>query len=156
MQMSVGEVLIFGILLNATAGAGAIAFAWIDDWLGAKPTILIALAAVTLLGGAILTVGSKFWFYVLAATIGVFLGPAQAASRSLMARLAPAEQRTEFFGLYNLAGKITTPVGPFLVGLVTYLSDSQRAGMLTILPFLVVGMLLLTMVKEPQPGTVSV
>ena len=156
MQMSVAEVLVFGILLNATAGAGAIAFAWIDDWLGAKPTILISLAAVTLLGGTILAVDSKFWFYVLAAVIGVFLGPAQAASRSFMARLAPAEQRTEFFGLYNLAGKITTPVGPFLVGLVTYLSNSQRMGMLTILPFLIVGMLLLTMVKEPQPETVSV
>ena len=150
MQMSVAEVLVFGILLNATAGAGAIAFAWIDDWLGAKPTILISLAAVTLLGGTILAVESKFWFYVLAAAIGVFLGPAQAASRSFMARLAPPDQRTEFFGLYNLAGKITTPVGPFLVGLVTYLSNSQRMGMLTILPFLIVGMLLLTVVKEPR------
>jgi len=152
MQMSIGEVLVFGIVLNATAGAGAIAFAWIDDWLGAKPTILISLAAVTLLGGTILVVESKFWFYVLAAAIGVFLGPAQAASRSFMARLAPPEQRTEFFGLYNLAGKITTPVGPFLVGLVTYLSDSQRMGMLTILPFLIVGMALLTAVKEPRGG----
>jgi len=151
-QMSVGEVLVFGILLNATAGAGAIAFAWIDDWLGAKPTILVSLAALTLLGGAVLIVESKLWFYVLAAALGIFVGPVQAASRSFMARLAPPEQRTEFFGLYNLAGKITTPVGPFLVGLVTYLFQNQRAGMLTILPFLVVGMLLLMSVKEPRPG----
>ena len=150
-RMSVAEVLVFGILLNATAGAGAIAFAWIDDWLGAKATILISLAALIVLGGAVLLVESKLWFYILAAVIGVFLGPAQAASRSFMARLAPPAQRTEFFGLYNLAGKITTPVGPFLVGLVTYLCDSQRAGMATILPFLVVGGLLLTAVREPRP-----
>jgi MFS transporter, UMF1 family len=148
--MSIDEVLIFGIILNVTAGLGAVAFAWIDDWLGAKPTILIALAALTLLGAGILLVESKQWFYILAAAIGIFLGPAQAASRSLMARLAPPEQRTEFFGLYNLAGKVTTPMGPFLVGLVTYLSQNQRLGMLTILPFLVVGMLLLTAVKEPR------
>jgi len=148
-QMSVGEVLIFGILLNATAGAGAIAFAWIDDWLGAKPTILISLAALTLLGGAVLIVESKLWFYVLAAALGIFVGPVQAASRSFMARLAPPEQRTEFFGLYNLAGKITTPIGPFLVGLITYLFQNQRAGMAAILPFLVIGMLLLTAVREP-------
>ena len=44
--MSIDEVLIFGIILNVTAGLGAVGFAWIDDWLGAKPTILIALAAV--------------------------------------------------------------------------------------------------------------
>jgi MFS transporter, UMF1 family len=151
-DMSVGEVLVFGIILNVTAGAGAIAFAWVDDWLGAKPTILLSLAALTLAGGAILATESKLWFYILAAGVGAFLGPAQAASRSLMARLAPPAQRTEFFGLYNLAGKITTPVGPFLVGLITYLSDSQRAGMAVILPFLVVGGLLLTRVKEPRPG----
>jgi len=150
MQMSVGEVLVFGILLNATAGAGAIAFAWIDDWLGAKTTILLSLAALTVLGGAVLMVESKLWFYILAAVIGVFLGPAQAASRSFMARLAPPAQRTEFFGLYNLAGKITTPVGPFIVGLVTYLSDSQRVGMVTILPFFLVGMAVLFGVRESR------
>ena len=155
-EMSVGEVLVFGILLNATAGAGAIAFAWIDDWLGAKPTILISLAALTLLAGAVLIVESKLWFYVLAAALGIVVGPVQAASRSFMARLAPPERRTEFFGLYNLAGKITTPVGPFLVGLVTYLFQNQRAGMATILPFLVVGMLLLTAVREPRLGGAAV
>jgi UMF1 family MFS transporter len=149
-RMSVGEVLVFGILLNATAGAGAIAFAWIDDWLGAKVTILISLAALIVLGGAVLLVESKLWFYILAAAIGIFLGPAQAASRSFMARLAPPAQRTEFFGLYNLAGKITTPVGPFLVALITALTDSQRAGMATILPFFLIGALLLTAVQEPR------
>ena len=154
-HMSIGEVLVFGIILNATAGAGAIAFAWIDDWLGAKATILISLAALTLLGGAVLVVESKLWFYILAAIIGVFLGPAQAASRSFMARLAPPAQSTEFFGLYNLAGKITTPVGPFLVGLVTYIFDSQRAGVATILPFFIFGGLLLTMVKEPGTGSAA-
>jgi UMF1 family MFS transporter len=151
-SMSIDEVLIFGIILNVTAGAGAIGFAWVDDWIGAKPTILIALAAIALLGSGLLFVDGKLWFYILAAAIGIFLGPAQAASRSLMARLAPPAQRTEFFGLYNLAGKVTTPLGPFLVSLVTFLSDSQRAGMATIIPFIVVGALLLTIVQEPRPG----
>jgi UMF1 family MFS transporter len=151
-DMSIGEVLVFGIILNVTAGAGAIAFAWVDDWLGGKPTILISLAALTLMGGGLLAVESKLWFYILAAVVGIFLGPAQAASRSLMARLAPPERRTEFFGLYNLAGKVTTPLGPLLVSLVTYVSDSQRAGMAVIFPFLVVGMLLLLGVREPRPA----
>ena len=151
-SMSIDEVLIFGIILNVTAGAGAIGFAWVDDWIGAKPTILIALAAIALLGGGLLFVEGKLWFYILAAGIGIFLGPAQAASRSLMARLAPPAHRTEFFGLYNLAGKVTTPLGPFLVSLITFLSDSQRAGMATIVPFIVIGGLLLTTVQEPRPG----
>ena len=152
--MSVAEVLLFGILLNVAAGAGAFGFAWVDDRVGAKPTILIALAALTLLGAVVLFVESKAWFYAIAVAIGVFLGPVQSASRSLMARLAPPERRTEFFGLYNLAGKVTTPVGPLLVGAVTWLFDSQRVGMAAILPFLVLGALLLVPVKEPRqsPG----
>ncbi len=148
--MSLKEVLLFGILLNITAGIGAIGFAWVDDWIGAKPTILISLLAMILLGSAILLVDGKAWFYGLALAIGIFLGPAQAASRSFMARVAPPERRAEFFGLYSFAGKATAFVGPALVGWATYAFDSQRAGMATILPFFIVGLLLLLPVKEAR------
>ncbi|HTO81528.1 MAG TPA: MFS transporter [Methylomirabilota bacterium] len=148
--MSLKEVLLFGILLNITAGIGAIGFAWVDDWIGAKPTILISLVAMTLLGGAILLVDDKAWFYGLALAIGIFLGPAQAASRSFMARVAPPERRAEFFGLYSFAGKATAFVGPALVGWATYAFDSQRAGMATIVPFFIIGVLLLLPVKEAR------
>jgi len=146
--MSLKEVLLFGILLNITAGIGAAGFAWIDDWIGARPTILLSLVALLLLGSAILLVDGKVWFYVLALAIGIFLGPAQAASRSFMARAAPPEKRAEFFGLYSFAGKATAFVGPALVGWATYAFDSQRAGMATILPFFVIGLLLLLTVRE--------
>jgi UMF1 family MFS transporter len=146
--MSFDEILVFAIMLNVSSGLGAIAFAWIDDWLGAKPTILTALAGMTVLSGAILVVESKTAFTVLAIGLGLFFGPAQAASRSLMARLAPPESRAEFFGLFALAGKVTAFVGPALVGWVTFAAGSQRIGMATILPFFVIGAALLLLVKE--------
>jgi UMF1 family MFS transporter len=148
--MSLEELLVFGILLNVTAGGGAVLFAWVDDRVGAKPTILMALGALTVLSSAVLLVESKWWFYALAMGIGVFLGPVQAASRSLMARLAPPLRRTEFFGLYTLAGRATAFLGPFLVGWGTLAFESQRAGMWTIVPFFVLGGLLLLWVKEPR------
>ena len=141
--MTIDEVVWFGIYLNISAGLGAAAFAWLDDFLGAKPTILISLGALILLCGGILLVRDKTWFYALGIMIGVFLGPAQAASRSLMARLAPADMRGEFFGLFALSGRMTSFLGPLLVGWVTYLAASQRIGMAMILPFLVVGALIL-------------
>ena len=67
-----------------------------------------------------------------------------------MARLAPPAARTEFFGLYALAGKATAFIGPAVVALATTAFDSQRAGMATIAPFFVVGMLILLTVKEPK------
>jgi UMF1 family MFS transporter len=148
--MSLEQVLIFGIALNVTAGLGAAGFAWVDDWIGAKPTILIALAATTLLGIAILLVDDIVWFWVLGLAIGIFLGPTQAASRSMMARLAPPELATEFFGLYALAGKATAFFGPWALAIATTAFDSQRAGMATIPPFLVLGFLLLLWVREPK------
>ncbi len=147
--MSFDEILVFGILLNVTAGLGAAAFAWIDDWLGPKRTVLISVACLSLFGAAILLVESKTAFYVLGCIIGLFIGPAQSASRSLMGRLAPAEVRTEMFGLYALSGKVTAWIGPLMVGGVTVLMDSQRWGMATILILFLSGAALLWPLREP-------
>lgn len=150
--MSFDEILVFAIALNVSSGLGAIAFSWVDDWIGAKPTILIALTFMTILGAAILVVESKTAFTVLCVGLGLFFGPAQAASRSLMSRLAPPESRAEFFGLFALAGKVTAFLGPALVGWVTFAAQSQRVGMASILPFFVVGAAILLFVKEPRPS----
>jgi UMF1 family MFS transporter len=147
--MSFEDILVFGILLNVTAGLGAVGFGWVDDRLGAKPAIMVALAGLTVTGVAVLLVETQFWFTVLGCGIGLFIGPAQAASRSLMARLAPAELRNELFGLYALSGKATAFIGPALVGGVTVWFDSQRAGMATIPIFFVVGAILLWPLKDP-------
>lgn len=147
--MDFSEILVFGILLNVTSGLGAFAFAWIDDWIGPKRTILIAVGALTLLGAAILLIETKLWFYILGCAIGIFIGPAQSASRTLMARLAPAEVRTEMFGLYALSGKVTAFIGPAAVGGITVLTGSQRWGMATILVLFLAGFALLLPLKEP-------
>ena len=147
--MELSEVIYFGILLNVTAGLGALAFAWVDDWIGAKRTILIALVGLLACGSAAVLVTSTLAFWVAGGLLGIFVGPTQAASRSMMARMAPPEMRTEMFGLYALTGKITAYLGPFVLGTVTWWSGSQRLGVATILAFFVVGMILLLPVREP-------
>ncbi|MBK8909369.1 MAG: MFS transporter [Rhodospirillales bacterium] len=146
--MALDEIVLFGIALNVTAGLGAAAFAWVDDWIGAKRTILISVAAIIVLAVGLLLVEEKAWFWFLGAPIGIFFGPAQSASRSFMARLAPKHLRTEMFGLYAFSGKATAFLGPFVVATVTGWTGSQRAGMATILVFLVAGMALLLPVRD--------
>ena len=148
--MVMGQVVMFGILLNVTAGIGAVAFAWIDDWIGAKRTILIALCGLMLFGLAAVLITDVTLFWIVGAALGLFVGPAQAASRSLMGRIAPAELRTAMFGLYALSGKITAYMGPFVLGTVTWLADSQRVGVATILLFWLVGALLLLALRDPD------
>jgi UMF1 family MFS transporter len=149
-QMSFAEVLTFGIALNVTAGLGAAGFAWVDDLIGSKKTVLIALSALSVLGLALVLVEAKPLFFVLGCLLGIFVGPAQAAGRALMARLAPKELETQAFGLYELAGKVTVFAGPLLLGLATDLFRSQRAGMSTILLFFVAGIIILLPLREPR------
>ena len=88
--MDFAEVIQFGILLNVTAGLGALAFAWVDDWLGAKRTILIALVGLFACGTVAVIATSTLAFWIAGGLLGIFVGPTQAASRSLM---APASRR---------------------------------------------------------------
>lgn len=145
--MDLSQVITFGIALNVTAGLGAAAFAWIDDWIGAKPVIIISLLALIGLSSAILTVESVAWFWGLGIVLGLFVGPAQSASRSLMARLAPEAIRTEMFGLYAFSGKATGFLGPFALAAVTAAFDSQRIGMGVIVAFFVAGLILMLWVR---------
>lgn len=141
--MGFADLIVFGIGINVTAGIGAFCFAWLDDRWGPVRVIFISLTALTALGAAILLITDITHFWVIGLALGLFMGPAQSASRSLMAHLAPPEIRTEMFGLYALSGKATAFLGPMLVGVLTAAFDSQRVGMAGILVFLIAGGLLL-------------
>jgi len=148
--MPFSELIMFGIAINLTAGLGAATFAWLDDKIGPKRVILIALSALTILGGILLIIQDKTMFWIFGVPLGLFVGPAQSASRSLMAHIAPAELRTEMFGLYAFSGKATAFAGPALLALATDMFQSQRAGMATILVFFVAGGLLLMPVVDAR------
>jgi len=148
--MPFSELIMFGIAINLTAGLGAVMFAWLDDRIGPKRVILIALAALTILGGILLIIQDKTMFWVFGVPLGLFVGPAQSASRSLMAHIAPAELRTEMFGLYAFSGKATAFIGPALLALATDMFHSQRAGMATILIFFIAGGFLLLPVVDAR------
>jgi len=147
--MTTEQVLIFGIGLNVTAGLGAAGFALIEDRIGARATVLIALAGLMLLGAGLLVVEGQTSFWVLGLPIGIFMGPAQAASRSLMARMAPPGEESAHFGLFALSGRITAFAGPAVLAATVAATGSQTAGMATVLLFLGVGAAILMTVRPP-------
>jgi len=146
-NMSPTEVLQFAIALNVTAGLGALGFAWIDDALGGRNTILLSLVGLGCSAFAILVVDGATAFWIWGMILGIFVGPLQSASRSHLARVAPPHLQTQMFGLFAFSGKATAFAGPLLVGWVTPVTDSQRWGMSTILLFLLIGFVL--MLKVP-------
>lgn len=154
-NMGFDEILIFAICMNVAAAAGAFVFGWVDDWIGPKRTILIALASMFVIGLGLVLAESRTMLWSLAIPLGLFFGPAQAASRSLMARLAPKHLVAEFFGLFALSGKATAFIGPALYGAVTGATGSPRWGMSTILAFIAAGGLILLVVKEPRQASAA-
>ena len=93
---------------------------------------------------------SEQLFLLFGIMIGVFGGPAQAASRTMISRLAPVEKIGEFYGLYALSGKATAFVAPFAVAGITGFAQSQQYGVAVILVFLILGLLLMLLVREER------
>jgi MFS transporter, UMF1 family len=152
--MGFTELIAFGMGLNIAAGLGAAAFAWLDDGIGSKHTIMLSLAGLIGFGSAIILIHDKDWFFWTALALGIFIGPAQSASRSLIVRLSPPDRIGKSLGLYALVGRAVTFVGPFLFGVTTAVTHSQRAGLCSTMALLVLGLAVLTKVHAPHKSEV--
>jgi len=146
--MTLSDVIVFGVVLNVASGAGAVAFGFLDDKIGGKKTILLTLVALAIATGMAVWAPTRTWLWVAGVLIGLFVGPNQSASRSLMSRFVPEKHQAEFFGFFQFSGKVTSFMGPILLGIATTAFASQRAGVATVLLFFLVGGLLLAMVDE--------
>ncbi|KAA3620198.1 MAG: MFS transporter [Calditrichaeota bacterium] len=140
------EIITFGIVLNVMAGLGAFIFGYVDDKVGAKATIQGSNIALFLAIIIAVLAPSKFWFWVAGILVGIFSGPNQSATRSLMARFVPEKKDSEFFGFFAFSGKATAFLGPMLLGKLTLIFSSQRVGVGALLIFFIIGGLLLTRV----------
>jgi UMF1 family MFS transporter len=136
-------VLIFGILLNITAGLGAAISGWADDKFGSIWVIRISLVALIILGSAAIIAPNEMIFWIAGALLGIFIGPLQSSSRVFVARRAPEDQRASLFGLMMLSGKATSFVGPLCYGLLVTMFATERAGMAVVIVLLIAGLWLM-------------
>ena len=149
-NMSFSEIIIFGIMINITAGLGALFFSYLDDKVGPKLIILVSLFFLIIIGVFTLFITNKNLFLILGSALGFFIGSVQASSRSFMARFIKNGNNTEIFGFYAVSGKCTAFIGPAVISILIYFYDSQRIGMSSIIAFLVIGFLLMIYVSEPK------
>ena len=142
------ELMVFGIVLNIAAGLGAFAFGFFDDIVGARKTVQFSNIAIFISIMIAVLAQSPIWFWVSGIILGIFSGPNQSASRSLMGRIVPKEKVNEFFGFYAFSGKATSFIGPLMLAVINQITGSQRMGILAVSLLLIVGMYLLNGVKE--------
>ncbi len=172
------DLAVFGLIVIVTGVIGGLVGGVLDDRLGSKTVILAALALILIGALGLLSIDASHILYGLevapkaagsapfssvgelvflgfATLVGLAAAPVQAASRALLARLAPAGKVTQFFGLFAFSGKVTAFLAPFLVASVTAWTGSQRLGMASIAAFLIAGMILMLPVRAPNELSTS-
>ena len=143
------EVVGFGIAANLIAGVSTIVSGRFDDRFGPRAVILTALIGLVVSGTAVFLLhdAGKLVFWVGGLLLCAFVGPAQSASRSLLARLTPAGREGEIFGLYATTGRAASFISPTLWGLFITIFGFQYWGILGIVLVLAVGLVLMLFVK---------
>jgi UMF1 family MFS transporter len=147
---STGQVIIFAIAANVVAGISTLISGRFDDRFGAKPVIMVALVGLVIAGTGTFFAhdGGQTAFWIGGLILCLFVGPAQSASRTFLARLAPAGHEGEVFGLYNFTGRAVSFLAPLLFGIFISIFGEQYWGILGIVLVLLVGLLILIPVRS--------
>ena len=148
LDFSPGDLIIYFLVTQITAGLGAVGFGWMADQVGAKRTISVTLILWVLVAFAASVVQTHAQFYLIGLVAGAALGANQSASRMLLGQFTPSGRQGEFFGFFSVTGKFAAVIGPLVYGEVTALTGSQRWAVLSMAVFFVAGLLVFQWVDE--------
>jgi len=134
---------------------GSLIAGYLADMFGAKRTIVATLVLwmAVVITGCLATSKAMFWAMAAGAAIG--MGSTQAVGRSFMAQITPPSRESEFFGFYVLSGKFASMFGPLLFGTVSRITGSQRLAILSLLPFFLLGLILMIWIDEGKARQVA-
>ena len=114
------------LLVNITAALGAFAFGHVQDRIGHVRAIALTLVgwiAMVLLAWA---APDERMFWVAANLAGLCMGASQSAGRAMVGLLAPPAQQAEFFGLWGLAVKLASIMGPLTYGAASWITQGDH------------------------------
>ncbi len=151
MHFTVTDTLLLILVVNLTAAAGAFAFGWFQDRIGSQRTLVLTLV---LWIAAVLTAwasDTRAVFWLAANLVGIAMGSSQSAGRALVGVFTPKARTAEFFGLWGVAGKLASVIGPPVYGLTVLLTHGDhRLALLGMSVFFVAGLLVLLTVDEAR------
>lgn len=146
------EVIIFAIAANVVAGISTVLAGRADDRFGAKAVIVWALSILLVMAVVVFVLhdAGKVPFWICGLVLSACVGPAQAASRSLLARVTPTGLQGEIFGLYATTGRVASFMAPGMWALFIAAFGATYWGVLGLAIVLAVGLVLLLLVRLPK------
>ena len=141
----------FGIGANLIAGVTTIIAGRLDDRVGPRAVIIASLSTIVVAGLAVALLHGlgNITFWVFGLMLSAMVGPAQAASRSLLARIAPKGRETEIFGLYATTGRAASFLSPVAWTLMIALTGATLWGTFGIIAVVLAGLVLMIFVRTP-------
>lgn len=147
--MAQTQIIGLFVILQLAGVAGAFAFGLLQDRLGSKPPLVLALVVwiVACLWAAVCD--SVTEFYGIGVLAGVGMGSLQSASRAVVSTLTPPGRAGEFFGYWGFFAKLAAVIGTFVFGNLVSLTD-YRIAITANAGFFIVGLLILVPLKLPR------
>jgi len=170
--MTQTQLIIFMIIVQVTSAIGAYVFGIWGEKTGFKQILIYSI---------LMMLGAVIWmmfnttltgYFVIGALAGFALTGVQSLSRTITGLFAPKNKATEFFGFFAVAGRSSSFIGPTIYGIIafraakffegqgmgTLLAEQagQKAGILSIAAFLIVGLAILISVDEKSARKVAI
>ena len=143
------DTVVFGIAANLIAGVSTVIAGRWDDRFGPKAIIVAALTGMVVAGLVVFFFADagQIVFWIFGLLLCAFVGPAQSAGRSFLARVTPAGREGEIFGLYATTGRAASWMSAALWSAFIAVSGATLFGVLGIVIVLLAGLLLVLPVK---------
>jgi MFS transporter, UMF1 family len=147
---SFNQVVTFGIAANLVAGISTVIVGRADDRFGPRSVLLGALSIIVVAGLAVVFLRDlgPIVYWVGGLVLSACVGPAQAASRSYLARVTPAGKESEIFGLYATTGRATSWMSQGLWTIIIATTGATIWGTLGIIAVVLVGLVLMWFVQD--------
>lgn len=137
------------LVIQIVAIFGASVTAWASKNFGNIKTLIVVNALWVVICVYAYFLITPMDFYIAAGCVGLVMGGIQALSRSTYSKFIPeTKDTTSFFSFYDVAEKIGIIIGTFLYGFIAQFTGSMRNAIIFLGVFFLVGMLLLTRVKQ--------
>lgn len=151
LHFTIENTLALILIVNVSCAFGAFVFGFLQDKIGSSKTIVISLVIWT---GAIFCAflaQEKLHLWLAGNLVGLALGGTGSASRALVAKLSPPDRTGEFLGLWGMAVKLATAVGPLTFAVATMVTHGNyRQALLITLAYFILGAFLMKGIDEAR------